>query len=82
MKKIIRLLTIIFISSCSSSVSQQPKSAPPTDFNAYWYGGEAEITSYELEQVRYGEVHKGTSVLIFVTEPFSKKKQVKGQKFN
>ena len=47
------------------------------EFNDYWYAGEAEISSYELEQSRYGEIHKGQSVLLFVTEPFSKKKHVK-----
>jgi len=30
-----------------------------------------------LEQARYGEIHKGRAVTIFVTEPFSKSKQVK-----
>lgn len=48
-----------------------------TFFDNYWYGGEAEITSYALQQARYGEVHSGEAVLVFVTEPFSKKKQVK-----
>ncbi|MFK8102170.1 MAG: septum formation inhibitor Maf [Saprospiraceae bacterium] len=38
---------------------------------AYWYNGEAEITSYELSQARYGELHDGKAVLVFVTEPFS-----------
>lgn len=47
------------------------------EFNKYWYAGDAEITSYELEQVRYGEVHSGKAVLVFVTEPFSPTKQVK-----
>lgn len=37
----------------------------------YWYNRDAEITSYELTQARYGELHKGTAVFIFVTEPFS-----------
>ena len=46
-------------------------------FGDYWYGGEAEITSYTLEQARYGEVHPGHAVLIFVTEDFSRSKQVK-----
>ena len=46
-------------------------------FGAYWYQGKAEITSYALEQARYGEVHPGKAVLIFVTEDFSRKKQVK-----
>lgn len=47
------------------------------DFNNYWYDGFAEITSYKLEQVRYGELHKGTAVTIFVTEDFLPYKQVK-----
>ena len=46
-------------------------------FNAYWYQGKAELTSYALEQARYGEVHRGHAVLIYVTEDFSRKKQVK-----
>jgi len=77
MKKSVYFLVIIFFSSCESSVSQQPSVGQLKDFNAYWYAGEAELTSYELEQVRYGEVHKGTSVLVFVMEPFSKTRQVK-----
>lgn len=47
------------------------------DFNAYWYAGKAEITSYKLAQVRYGQIYKGTAVNIFVTEDFLPKKQVK-----
>lgn len=47
------------------------------EFKKYWYNGEAEITSYTLEQAQYGELREGTSVLIFVTEPFDKAKQVK-----
>jgi len=47
------------------------------EFKKYWYSGNAEITTYKLEQARYGEVHKGYAVLIFVTEDFSKNKQVK-----
>ncbi|GAB4240121.1 MAG: hypothetical protein Tsb0034_16430 [Ekhidna sp.] len=49
----------------------------PSGFNDYWYAGEAEITSYELQQARYGEIHAGEAVLVFVTEPFSKSMQVK-----
>lgn len=47
------------------------------DFRKYWYSGQAELTSYALEQARYGEVHNGHAVLIFVTEDFSRSKQVK-----
>ena len=54
-----------------------PAPPVPDPFGDYWYQGEAELTSYTLEQARYGEVHPGHAVLIYVTEPFSKSKQVK-----
>lgn len=46
-------------------------------FKDYWYAGKAEISSYKLEQARYGELREGNAVLIFVTEPFLPKIQVK-----
>jgi hypothetical protein len=46
-------------------------------FGRYWYQGKAELTRYELNQARYGEMHKGEAVLIFVTEPFLPDRQVK-----
>ena len=47
------------------------------EFKEYWYGGKAEITSYALQQARYGEIRKGTAVNIFVTEDFLAQEQVK-----
>jgi len=47
------------------------------EFKDYWYVGKAEITSYELQQARYGERHSGNAVLIFVTEDLSLNKHVK-----
>lgn len=47
------------------------------DFNAYWYAGKAELCSYDLTIERYGELRKGYAVAVFVTEDFSKSKQVK-----
>jgi hypothetical protein len=46
-------------------------------FDAYWYQNKAELTRYALRQARYGEVHDGEAVLIFVTEDFLPKPQVK-----
>ena len=46
-------------------------------FNAYWYDDKAEIRTYNLSQSRYGEMHQGTATVIFVAQPFSKKKGVK-----
>ncbi|MEM8605450.1 MAG: septum formation inhibitor Maf, partial [Cyanobacteria bacterium P01_H01_bin.121] len=50
---------------------------PVADFGRYWNQGLAEITSYQLEQARYGEIRQGTASLVYVTEPFSASKQVK-----
>ncbi len=47
------------------------------DFKSYWFDGTAEISSYHLTQMRYGEPRKGSAVLIFVKESFLKDKQVK-----
>lgn len=54
-----------------------PRKNLSQEFKEYWYAGTAEITSYKLEQARYGETRTGTAVMIYVTEPFLKDKQVK-----
>lgn len=54
-----------------------PKKPLSPEFKTYWYAGEAEITSYSLQQARYGETRDGKAVLIYVTEPFLPEKQVK-----
>ena len=70
----------------SIAISQEPDNIKATEtklqflskkFKDYWYDGTAEITSYKLEQARYGELREGTAVLVFVTEPFDNKLQVK-----
>ncbi|MEL6589891.1 MAG: hypothetical protein AAFQ68_07425 [Bacteroidota bacterium] len=52
-----------------------------TDLDPYWYQGKAELNSYELEQSRYGEIHPGYAVLVFVTEDFLTDKQVKNESY-
>lgn len=60
----------------------QKKLVLSEDFKNYWYAGNAEITSFELQQARYGEIHKGKAVLIYVTEEFNPDKQVKADNSN
>ncbi|KAA9345581.1 hypothetical protein [Adhaeribacter soli] len=48
-----------------------------TEFGKYWYQGQAEVNTYELEQFRYGEKRPAEAVLIFVTEDLSKKTHIK-----
>ena len=66
----------------TESVAKLPKKPLSQEFKKYWYAGNAEITSYELEQARYGEIRTGKSVLIYVTEPFLPGKQVKADRSN
>ncbi|MFT6814827.1 MAG: hypothetical protein ACJAZ3_000721 [Sphingobacteriales bacterium] len=71
-------LALLVLFGCSSnSTKEQKTEVVPTNFNDYWYGGLAEISSYKLKQARYGEIHEGNAVLIYVTEPFSKEKGAK-----
>ncbi len=60
----------------------KPKRQLSEKWKKYWYGGLAEITSYKLEQARYGQIRDGHSVLIYVTEPFLPEKQVKADRNN
>ena len=72
---------VLLFLSCGSSHQEEgqaePVFYPVANFGDHWYQGQAEISSYTLEQARYGEIKPGTAVLVFVTEPFSKGKQVK-----
>ncbi|NND70987.1 MAG: hypothetical protein HKN43_05360 [Rhodothermales bacterium] len=78
---------LLFAGSCSNSERQDSGNIVPValedtfdipdDFGDYWYQGEAELTSYDLVQARYGELRDGHAVLIFVTEDFSRSRHVK-----
>ncbi len=48
-----------------------------TQFGAHWHDGRAELSGYQWRVTRYGQPRRGQAVLIFVTEPFSRLRQVK-----
>ncbi len=85
MKKIIGISSLILLAAITAIswnipntvVKQSDQPAATPDFKVYWNDGKAEISSYTLQQSRYGELHEGEATMIFVTEPFSKSKQVK-----
>lgn len=64
---------LVSLSNCQA----QALNAPGKLFKAYWFNGQAEITSFSLIQARYGNSYPGEAVLIFVTEDFSRSQQVK-----
>lgn len=78
--KIIVLFSLTLNFGCdqnSTKTEKLPTQELSSEFKEYWFAGEAEITSYKLEQSRYGEPRSGTAVLIFVTEDFLPEAQVK-----
>ena len=49
----------------------------PAQFQDYWYSHGAELSRFTLKQMRYGEIHEGDAVLVFVTEEINPAIQVK-----
>ncbi len=70
------LLLLSFVAFSMYSCKQETEQ-PSEDFKQQWYAGKAELSSYTLEQARYGEMRTGEATLIFVTEDFSTEKLVK-----
>jgi hypothetical protein len=70
-------LSTMVAGSCQQQGSKSERTYERENFKQYWYAGAAEINTYQLTQARYGEPRRGKAVLIFVTEDFSKSKQVK-----
>lgn len=70
---VVMLVGCLLFSGCMPSYNEELHK----DFSSYWHQGKAELTRYVLEQARYGQVHHGDAVLVFVTEDILKDKQVK-----
>jgi|GEM_PF-4377681 len=58
MKKITYLWILVAINTYGQ------KTDITKQFKEYWYAGKAEVSSYELEQARYGELRKGHAVFL------------------
>lgn len=70
-------ISVFLLLSCSQKEQKPEKRNLSQEFKNYWFSGKAEITSYHLEQARYGEIRKGEAVLIYVSEDFLPREQVK-----
>jgi len=73
----------LFLLSCNPDQATPPANNTTVmnpEQKKYWYNGEAEISSYELKQGRYGEIREGKAALVFVTEPFSPSKNTKSDR--
>jgi len=78
---IISIALFIFLSSCNGQVktnAEEPyQVSHPEKFSEYWYSGEGELNTYNIEQMRYGESRPGQVTMIYVSENFLPQKQVK-----
>tara|TARA_R110000850_G_scaffold80862_1_gene173595 strand:+ start:147011 stop:147895 length:885 start_codon:yes stop_codon:yes gene_type:complete len=88
LQKAMLLLFSIVLVGCNTT-EKETKALPKAkernvsnDFDSYWFQGQAEITSYALQQERYGEMREGTAVLVYVTEDFLPEIQVKADAQN
>ena len=74
---IIIVIGVGLLTSCNSNSAKNHTAKDETDktrlsqkFKDYWYSGKAELSSYQLNQARYGQQNPGEAVMIFVTEDF------------
>ncbi len=81
MNRITLTLIISVLLACGAQSLDKSRKNNTTNLNNtldnYWYQGKAEINRFELNQVRYGELRSGDAIMVFVTEDFLVKKQVK-----
>ena len=46
-------------------------------FENHWYDGNAELATYRIEEMRYGELREGIRIMVFVTEPMQLSTHIK-----
>ncbi|MEP6795765.1 MAG: hypothetical protein ABJB16_15655 [Saprospiraceae bacterium] len=75
-----RILILGYLVCMFVSCKKQSSNIPEIDqkiFSQYWEQGKGEVSSYVLDQARYGAQHDGSVVLLFSTEDMSKSNQVR-----
>ena len=78
------LTSLSFLSGCGDKAPEyagiDPVLPGSDQFDQQWYDGKAELNRYDLKQARYGEIHEGHALMVFVTEPFDLGTQVKSDR--
>ncbi len=75
--RLIPALLILVLAACDNRSDTSVSASQTAEFHDYWHAGKAEISSYHLQQSRYGEPRVGKAVMIFVTEDLARRRQVK-----
>ena len=88
------IAALLLLAGCQSEVKPENITAQVTEaaspqassasegFWRHWSDGKAELSGYDLIQPRYGEKRHGRAVLVFVTEPYSRSRKVKVDRYN
>jgi len=77
-----KIFTIFILAGLSAAIAHADKlpqfGAHSRDqFQDYWYNHGAEVSRFSLQQMRYGEIHEGDAVQVFVTEKMNPETQIK-----
>jgi len=75
-------LTILILADFPAAVAHTDKlpqfgTRTRDQFQDYWYNHGAELSRFSLQQMRYGEIHEGDAILVFVTEKMNPDTQIK-----
>ncbi|MDX1584656.1 MAG: hypothetical protein R3338_13750, partial [Thermoanaerobaculia bacterium] len=72
------ITTLVFLLAITLCAPVEPAGLSfGEEFWSHWGDGKAELSGYDLDFPRYGEMRDGVAVLIFVTEPFTIEPRVK-----
>ena len=84
MKRIICMVVLIVCIALQpgalTAADSMLKDPDQKQIREYWYPNGAEISRFKLSQSRYGEIHEGDAVFIYVTESMNPRLQVKADR--
>ncbi len=78
-RTVLSIFILVGLSAADGHTDDLPQFGAPTQdqFQDYWYNHGAELSRFSLQQMRYGEIHEGDAVLVFVTEKMNPNTQIK-----
>jgi hypothetical protein len=77
MTTLVALAVVLATNACMRAENDPPRPPDRSTVRDYWYNRGAEISRFKLVQARYGRMHSGHAVHVFVTEPMNPVRQVK-----
>jgi hypothetical protein len=78
-RTVLTIFIMAGLSAAAAHADKLPRFGAHTreQFQDYWYNHGAELSRFSLQQMRYGEIHEGDAVFVFVTEKMHPDTQIK-----